>query len=547
VLEHYHNYYSNAPDGCLHALRNCDPYEEKFRIEINKDALLKQCCSWILNNEEFLRWRHFDQSRLLWINGNPGKGKTMMMIALVEELEKMSNPGSLLAIDGQIFSKPYLVSYFFCQSTDPRLNNATSVLKGLIYLLAKRNKSLIQHIKRRYDDGANFNLYTLRLILLDILNDPALPLTYLVIDALDECDEGLQYLLDVITDQRFLVQSNMKWLVASRSRPDIAERLRPDDAQIKISLEMNHEHISRAVNTFIDLKVGKLAREKQYNLVLQEEVRNTLVQRCEATFLWVALACKRLEREPAFKARSVLKELPQGLNSLYERMMKLILRQPDDLKELCKQILRLAAVAYRPLRLEELTGIAELPDPILEDMQYLRDLVERCGSFLTLRNDIIIFIHQSAKDYVVSGKGQADLHFNLAVEHGQVIRQSLSILQTALKQDICDLKTPGILRSEVVEEVVRRALYRIEYACCYWVYHLSDYFMQANKAILDKAILCDGGIVHRFLQEHLLHWLEALSLLQKMSESILMAQQLVSVIPVSMAIKKKIRTIDSRH
>jgi hypothetical protein len=69
--------------------------------------------------------------------------------------------------------------------------------------------------------------------------------------------------------------------------------------------------------------------------------------------------------------------------------------------------------------------------------------------------------------------------------------------------------------------------------------------MQANKATLDETMLSDDGIVHRFLQEHLLHWLEGLSLLQKTSESILMAQQLVSVIPVSMTILlRKIRTIN---
>jgi hypothetical protein len=28
-----------------------------------------------------------------------------------------------------------LLSYFFCQATDKRINNATAVLRGLIYLL----------------------------------------------------------------------------------------------------------------------------------------------------------------------------------------------------------------------------------------------------------------------------------------------------------------------------------------------------------------------------------------------------------------------------
>lgn len=128
-------------------------------------------------------------------------------------------------------------------------------------------------------------MYTLRLILRDILNDPALPRTFLLIDALDECGEGLQPLLDTMTDENFAMKSKVKWLVASRNRPDIAERLRPDDARMKISLELNPEHVTRAVNAFIDSKVQILALQKQYDSVPKEEVRRTLSKRSEATFL----------------------------------------------------------------------------------------------------------------------------------------------------------------------------------------------------------------------------------------------------------------------
>jgi hypothetical protein len=31
--------------------------------------------------------------------------------------------------------RPHLLAYFFCQSTSPELNNAASVLRGLVYLL----------------------------------------------------------------------------------------------------------------------------------------------------------------------------------------------------------------------------------------------------------------------------------------------------------------------------------------------------------------------------------------------------------------------------
>lgn len=69
--------------------------------------------------------------------------------------------------------------------------------------------------------------------------------------------------------------------------------------------------------------------KKGYDLVLKENVRRALLERSEATFLWVALACKRLEKELTSEAQSVLDELPTGLDSLYERMTKQVLSEPD--------------------------------------------------------------------------------------------------------------------------------------------------------------------------------------------------------------------------
>jgi len=100
----------------------------------------------------------------------------MMMIALTKELSSKSKSKSKLHslkdIARRLASqlRPSWVSYFFYQSTDSRLNNAVSVLKGLIYLLIEQEKSLIRHIKKRSDNSKGIfdrpnALYTLRLVL----------------------------------------------------------------------------------------------------------------------------------------------------------------------------------------------------------------------------------------------------------------------------------------------------------------------------------------------------------------------------------------------
>lgn len=115
-----------ANDKCLADLRSTDPSDDKTRIKRTKGGLLKDAYWWILDPADFQRWRDDRESRLLWIKGDPGKGKTMLLIGIIEELEQQPKQSTRDAC---------LLSYFFCQGTDSRLNNATAVLRGLIYLL----------------------------------------------------------------------------------------------------------------------------------------------------------------------------------------------------------------------------------------------------------------------------------------------------------------------------------------------------------------------------------------------------------------------------
>ena len=63
----------------------------------------------------------------------------------------------------------------------------------------------------------------------------------------------------------------------------------------------------------------------------------------------------------------------------------------------------------------------------------------------------------------------------------------------------------------------------VQYACLYWVQHLQRGGSQ----------VCDGEEAHRFLQAHLLHWLEALGWMGKASEGIQAILSLEAHVPVS--------------
>lgn len=68
-----------------------------------------------------------------------------------------------------------------------------------------------------------------------------------------------------------------------------------------------------------------------------------------------------------------------------------------------------------------------------------------------------------------------------------------------------------------------------EYACVYWVDHLDD--CQSNEAY--RLSLKNREMVDEFLRRKYLNWLEALSLLGKVSDGIGVMRKLENIIEVS--------------
>ncbi|RYO95242.1 hypothetical protein DL764_007727 [Monosporascus ibericus] len=248
-------------NNCLSDLRSTDPRHDKKRIEQTKGGLLQESYRWILDHGDFLRWRDNPESRLLWIKGDPGKGKTMLLCGIIDELMNQN------AHTERTANTTRLLSFFFCQATDDRLNNATAVLRGLIYLLVDQQRSLISHIQEKYNHAGkalfeDVNAWVaLSDILTGILQDPSLPDTTLIIDALDECGTDLAQLLDLIIQLPIL--SRVKWIVSSRNWPPIEEHLDIATQKVRICLELNESSISRAVRIYIQYKVDQLARLKR--------------------------------------------------------------------------------------------------------------------------------------------------------------------------------------------------------------------------------------------------------------------------------------------
>ncbi|KAK4458981.1 HET-R [Cladorrhinum samala] len=476
-----------------------DPHHDKKRIELAKGGLVADAYRWIFEHAEFQRWHHTSESRLLWIKGDPGKGKTMLLCGIIDELEQ-----SITASGGNL-------AYFFCQATDSRINSAIAALRGLIYILARRQPRLLFHLpENTYASDDAMAWVVLSKVLRDMLEDPGLKETYLVIDALDECVVNLPKLLDLIVHNS---PRHVKWLLSSRNEVHIEEKLKPDVGRTRLSLEVkaNAVQVAHAIDAYIDQKLSGLT-SLQDDALLKNQVRDILHQKANGTFLWVALVIQELSQDDveSWHALQIVNEVPPGLDKMYDRMLDQISRHKRD-SEFCRRILSAATAAYRPLYLDEIGGLSGLPEQILRSTENVKKIVTKCGSFLTIRENQIYLIHQSAKDYL-SASALIFPDGGAPTAHQDICARSLKLMLQNLRRDMYGLIAPGFPIDQV-RTPEPDPLATVRYSCVFWVNHLSHSISDRNTMqpnILDT--------VQTFLEQKYLYWLESLSLLRAMSE-----------------------------
>ncbi|KAF5985801.1 WD-repeat [Fusarium coicis] len=134
-------------------------------------------------------------------------------------------------------------------------------------------------------------------------------------------------------------------------------------------------------------------------------------------------------------------------------------------------------------------------------------------------------VHQSFRDFILSRKRSKQLKFQVQERkmHKEALLRCLDVMSSELHEDICELRWPGIDYYEISQERVKDKIQEhLRYACRYWVDHLSKLNGDDRRSVG----LVDGGNVHKFLESHFLHWLEAMILIKETASAIPMLNKL---------------------
>ncbi|RGP79394.1 hypothetical protein FLONG3_2449 [Fusarium longipes] len=439
------------------------------RKEKEISAMTKEHAQW--QRQEQLDEK--DSACLRDLRGDPGKGKTILLAGIIEELET---------------SAPKSVFYFFCQATESRVRTATNVLRGLIWFLVRRRPDLMPHVRKEYDkegkdafSGGNA-WHTLAEILASVIDDETSNGCIFVVDALDECTTDEDQLIRLIIR---LSSSNMaKWVVPA--------------AIIRKLNEGSTECRERR-------KVDILTRENGYNEATRDEVQKYLLDKSEDTFLWVSLVCKELGKPDVMSHHTlgVLKSFPAGLGKLCEGMMEKSKQTRD--KDFCKAALAVIGVAYTPLTLGELAASDARLNGWIENTEALSNIVRSCGLSLTIRDGMVYTVHQSVKDFLRTYQG--DTASGTAQKHFDIFFRSVHMMQKHLHRDLYRLNDPGV-ESDEIEAPESHAIIHLGYACYHWADHFHDGYLAGPRGHYAPGY----DLLDRSFREKYLYWLEAMSL-----------------------------------
>jgi hypothetical protein len=121
-------------------------------------------------------------------------------------------------------------------------------------------------------------------------------------------------------------------------------------------------------------------------------------------------------------------------------------------------------------------------------VQAVVDLVSRCGSFLTVREGEVSFLHLSAKDYFTVGNGRQMFSGTLAEMHAQMTDRLLDGMDETLRRDVCGLQKPGVrIHDTSTKECIKNScLSHIAYACEYWIDHVQASRESCSSLVADR-------------------------------------------------------------
>lgn len=494
-------------------------------------------------------WGRSGDRCIFWLSGMAGTGKSTIARTV----------GRLFKEDGILGA-----SFFFKRGEGDR-GSAVKFFSTIVKQLAMHIPQMVPGIRKALESDPAIPGSSLRDQFNNLLLQPLLALdhgeavksTVIVIDALDECEseEDVETILNLLP--RVEMAANMAIRFFLTSRPEIPIRFGFDQIdkskyQNTILQNLDEDVIKNDITLYLKEEFFKIQQKCRHGLPSgwpgEGNIEVLAMMACPL-FIFAATVCRFVadrrfdpdERLQEFSTSSTVSKMDGTYRPVLNQLLVQDATDRNNLIEKFQKIIGVIILLANPLSLNSLAELL-LDTPEHNSSIYLerrirlerqiRVHLDSFHSVLSIPSDPklpIRTLHLSFHDYLVDDRTKdqeatAPFWVDKKAKHELIASQCLTVMGRYLKKNICELSTYGTSRTEIHPDSIARSLPPVlQYACRYWVYHLSQ--SSAPAIILDQVLT--------FLKEHFLHWLEAMGILGMISEAIIAVNSLLRLTKVS--------------
>ncbi|KAJ5404019.1 hypothetical protein N7509_003890 [Penicillium cosmopolitanum] len=466
---------------------------------------------------------HPDKKSVFWLQGMAGTGKSTVSRTVARWLDKEGLLGG---------------SFFFKKGGTDREDAKrlfTTLTKQILERLPHLQEPVKRAIKETRGIGSNnpheqFNELLFKpLKNLDLgLKSPLILIV--VIDALDECQVPADVVafLSTLPKLSDLTHVRLRFFITSRPEPTVIKGFRPIVHDEIILHQIEKSIIEHDIAIFLRERLGRIRDD--HGLLKSwpgEENFTALVDMAVPLFIYAATIYRFLNCEdelPNDRLQAILSShLTDGMDNIdneyskltgiYLPVLKHIISQkgPKELRSWMNDFRRIVgaiALLFSPLSSISLAGL------ICLDQMKVQSRLNTLQSVVSVPKDsdaLVQLLHLSFREFLVDHSASAEFWIDERAGHIQLAEDCLDCMNRGLKRDICRLSNPGVRRHDIGKAVFGNHVPpELRYACRYWIRHLGN----GDESVISWRLVED------FLKLHFLHWLEVMSLLGWVSETI---------------------------